>query len=187
MSDAQMEAIAPRWGEIKEEGEAWTWGRVVREANAVGNDWRNALTADQVRVLGNDIKLLMKRMRDDHVRRINALEKELIGAKKLHPVVQRRAGLCAILQRAIESISEEWSCATWHMGIEYHLWRIITQGGGGLSETEAAGLRAMSHLIGGWLWWPEAAAAPQFIALDDWQREYERFSKPTPTEKESDQ
>lgn len=93
-----------------------------------------------------------------------------------------RAGLCAILQRAIESISEEWSCATWHMGIEYHLWRIITQGGGGLSETEAAGLRAMSHLIGGWLWWPEAAAAPQFIALDDWQREYERFSKPTPTE-----
>lgn len=88
MSDKQKGPITPRWGEIKEEGEAWTWGRVVREANAVGNDWSNALTADQVRVLGNDIKLLMKRMRDDHVRRIYELEKEQIGAKNLHAVVQ---------------------------------------------------------------------------------------------------
>lgn len=82
MSDTQKGSFKPRWGEIKEDGEAWTWGCVVREANAVGDDWKNALTADQVRVLGNDIKLLMKRMRDDHVRRINELERELIALVK---------------------------------------------------------------------------------------------------------
>lgn len=60
----------------------WTWGQIVQEIDAMVGEWRNVLTGEQRSVARNDIKLLMTRMRDDLIRRINDLEVENIELRR---------------------------------------------------------------------------------------------------------
>lgn len=64
------------------------------------------------------------------------------------------------LAKHISELSEQAWCARWHTGVEYWAWERVIGGDRLLpcSDDDVAGLRKLSELAGGWVYWHESDA-----------------------------
>jgi hypothetical protein len=77
----------------------------------------------------------------------------------------------------MHQISEEGYCAGWVRGLEFRLWKILSEGPcefGGLELTgeRLARLRALSDACGGWIAWDQSLKDRKFIPLHEWHTRF---------------
>lgn len=80
------------------------------------------------------------------------------------------------LQGFMSALSEEHYCAGWLTGLEYALWDLAREGGGGfgmgdVTAAEAALLLALAEEAGAWWRWEGEGAdsGPRRVALAEWK------------------
>lgn len=81
-----------------------------------------------------------------------------------------RDPVCDAIRARLSEISEENWRAGWLRDIEHCVWRDITTGSRDecFGDVTAASLKALSEIIGGWVYWPADSDSPAFVALDEW-------------------
>ncbi|MBI2922011.1 MAG: hypothetical protein HYY18_13070 [Planctomycetes bacterium] len=80
----------------------------------------------------------------------------------------------------MSDISEDAWCAGWMSGLEYALWRAVSEGpyqygGVNLSNQHVERLRELSKACGGWIRFDDVAGET-FVPIKEWQRIYARRS-----------
>lgn len=77
----------------------------------------------------------------------------------------------------MEEISEEHYCAGWMYGLEFDLWKIISEfphgrRGYGLSDVNVEDIFLMLHLsrlTDGWWYWDDKLKDRRFVSLSEWE------------------
>lgn len=81
----------------------------------------------------------------------------------------------------MSGLSEEHWCASWHMGLEYALWRAVAEpdARGLVTQRQAALLRLLSEEAGGWWIWHDALgtgeSGPRFLPTDEWLARFRAY------------
>lgn len=80
------------------------------------------------------------------------------------------------LMEAMSELSEEAYCAGWMEGLEYALWRLLTEGPGRYGRLDASSeqlehLRALSDACGGWVAF-DSELGEVFVPLEAWRKTY---------------
>jgi hypothetical protein len=74
-------------------------------------------------------------------------------------------------------ISESGYCAGWMFGLEFRLWKILSEGPcefGAIDITsdQSDRLRTLSDLCGGWIAWDDSIVDRNFVPMLEWQRRF---------------
>lgn len=79
----------------------------------------------------------------------------------------------------MSGLSKDCYCAGWMEGTEAACWEAMQDGGTrwgmtGITAEEAAELKRLSDVAGGWWHWPNDALDPVFLSIPEWEAAYER-------------
>lgn len=86
----------------------------------------------------------------------------------------------------ISSLSEEAYCASWMHGVEFALWRRVSEGPGRYGRLDITNehiqkLRGVARKCGGWVFW-HPTTCETFVPLREWMDMYDKWcqSRPRP-------
>lgn len=79
----------------------------------------------------------------------------------------------------IEDLSEEAYCASWMQGVEFALWRRLSEGPGRYGQLDVTdehirNLRRLAEACGGWVYW-NPTTYETFVPLKEWEDMYDEW------------
>jgi hypothetical protein len=77
-------------------------------------------------------------------------------------------------------ISEQAYCAGWTSGLEFFLWRFLSEGPGefgclDITQDHIDTLRSLSDACGGWIVWSDVLIDRAFVPLNEWQQRFDEW------------
>jgi hypothetical protein len=115
---------------------------------------------------------------------------EVISRVSLAPLsevrerINNREWAGELLVKKMRDISEMQYAASWLVGLEFALWRLVAKGGGrenfyGFTMTSevAANLSDLAEGAGGWPIWDDASSNPQIMPMAEWKSRFARWEE----------